>query len=43
MLENKRWPTDDKVIKTILTKNNIYKKSKGCFNLGNTCYMNSVL
>lgn len=42
-LENDRWPSDQKMIKKVLSNNKIYKKTKGCFNIGNTCYMNAVL
>jgi ubiquitin C-terminal hydrolase len=43
MMENQRYPTDDKILKQVISNSRVYKKSKGCFNLGNTCYMNSVL
>jgi len=43
MLESDQWPTDEKVISKILKHNPLYKKSKGLFNLGNTCYMNGTL
>jgi uncharacterized UBP type Zn finger protein len=43
MLENQRWPTEDKRIKKS-QKSNIHEmRTVGCFNLGNTCYMNSVI
>lgn len=42
-LENGRWPSDEKQIKS-KTKNNLYQmRTVGCFNLGNTCYINSVI
>lgn len=42
-LENQRWPTDDKIIKDVKSSSIIEMKTVGCYNLGNTCYMNSVI
>lgn len=43
LLENQRWPTDDKAIQKEVKSQIIEMKTVGCFNLGNTCYFNSVL
>ena len=40
--EGKMWPSDTKEIKKIINKNN-FKKAKGVYNMGNTCYLNSAL
>lgn len=42
ILENERFPTDDKVINKEQQKMSLEMKTVGCFNMGNTCYLNAV-
>ena len=43
MLENHRWPTEEKLLKK-QQKSTLYEmRTVGCFNLGNTCYINSAI
>lgn len=38
------WPEDMKNLRTVVTKSSSTKpQTKGIFNIGNTCYMNSAL
>jgi uncharacterized UBP type Zn finger protein len=43
MLENGRWPTEEKRIKKAQKSDINEMRTVGCYNLGNTCYMNSVI
>jgi len=40
ILENERFPTDQKAINK--EKMSLEMKTVGCFNMGNTCYLNAV-
>ncbi len=43
MLEDQRWPTDLKNFKKGIKHNLNDFKTVGCYKLGNTCYINSVI
>eukprot|EP00347_Sterkiella_histriomuscorum_P024260 403331751 len=42
LLENQNWPSDNRQIRKIDNNRQTYKTT-GCMNLGNTCYMNSIV
>ena len=43
MLDNQRWPSDEKVAKKATKNAASDVRTVGLYNLGNTCYINSVI